>query len=195
MILAHIIAPHPPFVFGADGEAVQPRPYSTIRDDRVFLTSGRIRAWIPASRQFVVKEMTILWHPPAPWSGPPVVLLFGDRGPASMLDSNDPAKTNLRERMANPPLTRCRDRPCLRIQRFRRLTPAGFWRIAIWVQPFLLPEAAEFATLSHPYQFIPCRAAEPDRLSSTPECTATHHVCSRVRHLHSSNAAPDATFT
>jgi hypothetical protein len=108
--------------------------------------------------QFVVKEMTDLVGGLQSRPGAaPVILLFGDHGPASMLNSNDAAKTNMRERMANfaaysmPGPTPPSLYPTISALNAGRVLANRYLGAAL---P-LLPEAAEFATLNRPYQFIP----------------------------------------
>jgi hypothetical protein len=158
MILAHILAPHPPFVFEADGQAVQPQPSRTIGDDRVF--SGPREEYARGYRaqvQFVVKQMTDLVGSLQSRPGAaPVILLFGDHGSGSMLNANDPANTNMRERMANfaaysmPGPTPPSLYPTISTLNAVRIVANRYLGATL---P-LLPEAAEFATLNHPYEFI-----------------------------------------
>jgi len=88
-VFAHIIAPHPPFVFDQDGNSVQPDWEYKIFDDRQL--TGGFESYIEGYREelqyingLVIKTIdNILQHSTAP----PIIILQADHGPASLLDS------------------------------------------------------------------------------------------------------------
>jgi hypothetical protein len=98
-VFAHILAPHPPFVFGADGEAVEsertftysdgshwmahhegsPEIYQQLYRDQATYLMGRLTE--------TVAEILRVSRRPA------VIIIQGDHGPGSMLDWEDPTKS------------------------------------------------------------------------------------------------------
>jgi hypothetical protein len=100
-VFAHIVSPHPPFVFGPNGENVQPdREYS--RGDAFF--DGTVEEYISGYRgqiQYVNKlvadaVITILENSVVP----PIIIIQGDHGPAAFLDWESPQDANLDERFS-----------------------------------------------------------------------------------------------
>lgn len=102
-VVVHILAPHPPFVFGPNGEPTRPRrgPFgywdgSHFREN--IGTAEDYRAGYRDQAQYVAKRIqravdTIL----AKSDGQAIVLIQGDHGPKSELDQNSGAKTDLDE--------------------------------------------------------------------------------------------------
>jgi len=102
-VFAHIVAPHPPFVFDADGAPRSPaRPISFV-DGSHFMASGTVEEYVRGYRGqaiFVSRRLektleAILAGSPSP----PVVIVQGDHGPGSRLDQDSVAGTDLAERM------------------------------------------------------------------------------------------------
>jgi hypothetical protein len=101
-IFAHILAPHPPFVFNPDGSyRNNPFPYYANRDGSYY--PGTVQDYINGYRDQVAyvdtvmeKVITdILSH-----SNPaPIIIIQGDHGPGAYLDWNSVEKTNLDERL------------------------------------------------------------------------------------------------
>jgi hypothetical protein len=102
LVFAHLISPHPPFVFESDG---RPRPYGTqlfsLMDGNHF--PGSRAEYVEGYRdqaQFVMNRLlsaidAILSRP-----GPsPVIVLQGDHGPGSMWNWDDVASSDARERL------------------------------------------------------------------------------------------------
>ena len=100
MVFAHIIAPHPPFVFDADGTPIQPeRSYSMndgddYRGDREEYRKGYAGQVEFVNRMLAETLDAILRRS----SSPPVIILQGDHGPGGFLDWDSPAQTCLWER-------------------------------------------------------------------------------------------------
>jgi hypothetical protein len=105
IVLAHVIAPHPPFVFGAEGQPVQrdwpPFSYADGYDWR-----GR---WgtIEVYRQSYCAQATyvskLLWNAVSELlkkyhDRPPVIIIQGDHGPGSRLHWRSVEKSDLHER-------------------------------------------------------------------------------------------------
>ena len=105
--LAHVVAPHPPFVFGADGgdtSAVEKQytlsdgiTWSTLEnhgDARDY--ARRYRAQVQAITDKAEAAIDqILARSPEP----PIIILQGDHGPASQFDTNSDQPNDLAERM------------------------------------------------------------------------------------------------
>ena len=100
---AHIVCPHPPFVFGEDGEDVSPRDKSSVpTDDKGWGGLPAYRAGYRRQAIFITKRIEavvdkILAESPEP----PVILLQSDHGSGLYHEQNDLAKTDLRERFSN----------------------------------------------------------------------------------------------
>jgi hypothetical protein len=166
LVVAHILAPHPPFTFGPDGS---PR-----RPDRAFMFSegsdfpGSTAEYVEGYRDqttFMIHRLrqvieTILNRP-----GPrPAIVVHGDHGPGSMLQLNDPTRTNLSERMN---IFAAYYFPGEPDRLYSSLTPVNGARAL--ANAYLgtdlprLPDTSWFSTAMHPYDFtmVPAEAGAP----------------------------------
>ncbi len=99
-VFAHIISPHPPFVFDRSGRPIDPAGSYYIADGDDY--KGTLDDYLlgyPAQVQFVNQKLeqviaAILENS----SSPPIIILQGDHGPGSRLDWSSPAQTCLWER-------------------------------------------------------------------------------------------------
>jgi len=100
-VFAHILIPHPPFVFSATGETLPQRHKFGLRDGSDF--QGTPDEYIHGYRQqinFVNKKLEqILPKILANSSIPPIIILQGDHGPAAYLDWRSPQLNRVVERM------------------------------------------------------------------------------------------------
>jgi hypothetical protein len=103
-VFAHILCPHPPFVFGPNGETINPRgtPVFTANDGLQVVSnrSDYLRGYAGQieflDRQVEATVSGILAESPSP----PVIILQGDHGPESDLDWGHPEPDALVERFA-----------------------------------------------------------------------------------------------
>ena len=107
LTFAHVVAPHPPFVFGADGRDVSAREGAyTLNDSEGWCRleghggpdgyAARYREQVEYITSRVEDAVDrILASSPAP----PIILIQGDHGPGSHFDSGDDRPNDLRERM------------------------------------------------------------------------------------------------
>jgi len=98
-VLAHLIIPHPPFVFGPSGESLpHDRPYSW-RDGNMF--EGSLDEYRQGYRDQVAYINNVLMrlvdHLLASSETEPVIILQGDHGPRAFHVWGDPEATNLQE--------------------------------------------------------------------------------------------------
>lgn len=101
-VFAHVIAPHPPFVFDRDGNAVQPDRDYTIADGIVY---GATREeYIDGYREQLLFLNTQLENTIddilANSETPPIIILQGDHGPGAFLEWESMERTCLRERLS-----------------------------------------------------------------------------------------------
>jgi hypothetical protein len=100
LVFAHIISPHPPFVFDGSGQPIDPKRSYSINDGDDFRgEEDEYLSGYAAQVQFVNQKVeqaieTIL----ANSAQPPVIIIQGDHGPGSQLDWKSPSKTCLAER-------------------------------------------------------------------------------------------------
>ena len=102
-IFAHLEQPHPPFVFGPNGEPVQLESRFNDHDGNWLIRPGRLTVeqyhkhyvdqliFLNKKIEFVIDE--ILKNS----SRPPIVIIFGDHGPRSRLNWESSKKTDVRE--------------------------------------------------------------------------------------------------
>lgn len=103
-VFVHIVAPHPPFVFAKDGTSTNPQREFAVNDANDFREVGTIDEYVEGySNQvtYISKKVAetidgILKNSKTE----PIIIVQGDHGPASELDTYDIGKTDLWERMS-----------------------------------------------------------------------------------------------
>jgi len=104
-VLAHVMAPHPPFVFHADGSPASPaKPFSGADGSAYIKLGGNVETYrrgYAEQVQFVNRKMLdaigrILKRS----TRPSVIILHGDHGPGSGLDWDVPERSDFYERMS-----------------------------------------------------------------------------------------------
>jgi hypothetical protein len=102
LVLAHIVAPHPPFVFGPDGERMPHEGSFTMHDGSNF--PGTQAEYIRNYRdqvQFISTQMLqAIDEILASAETPPIIILQADHGPGAYLNWDDIHSTDLDERFA-----------------------------------------------------------------------------------------------
>ncbi|MFC1793239.1 hypothetical protein ACFL3Q_06590 [Planctomycetota bacterium] len=161
-VFAHILAPHPPFVFGEHVEKraenkpfrfVDASHFTKLREtnrnkyqqhykSQLIFISEKIKATIDS----ILSKSTI----------PPIIILQSDHGPGSMLDWEDPDNSYIKERMAILSAYYLPDSSDILL--YDDITPVNTFRI-IFNHYFgtdfeLLKDKCYFSTWSHPYKFI-----------------------------------------
>lgn len=106
-VFAHIMCPHPPFVFDEQGAPINPPHHYSILDANEFMqqaSSGGKQEYITGYRQqllFLDSNLKdTIEHIIAASERPPVIILQADHGPGLEVDLWCPEKTNMEERMA-----------------------------------------------------------------------------------------------
>jgi len=156
-VFAHILAPHPPFTFTPDGGFHHPaRPFS-ISDGSDYLGSrDEYVQGYHDQATYVVTRVASIVRAILSRPGPrPVIVIHGDHGPGSRLQSNDAAGTDMTERTAIFEAYYFPDRPDLV---YDSITPINLAR-ALSNQYFgtdlpRLPDVTFFSTPTHPYAFV-----------------------------------------
>jgi len=99
-VFAHIISPHPPFVFDSSGQPIEPIYSYFIGDgDDYQGTLDEYRSGYPAQVRFVNQKLEQVIDAILENSAtPPVIIIQGDHGPGSQLDWYSPTQTCLWER-------------------------------------------------------------------------------------------------
>lgn len=101
-VFLHVFAPHPPFVFGPNGEDIDPdHPYSTF-DAAEFLEFGTAEEYKTGyidQVTYVNKEILAAIQEILQTSSvPPIIIIQGDHGPGLEFDHQNLEKSNLAER-------------------------------------------------------------------------------------------------
>lgn len=103
IVYTHILAPHPPFVFYQNGDIREPEFPFTLMEGSAF-TGGQEEYWNGYREQvrFVNREIVkVIDAILAKSETPPVIVLMGDHGPASMFNWDVDAPACLWERTSN----------------------------------------------------------------------------------------------
>lgn len=159
-VFAHIIAPHPPFVFGPAGEGVQPDRQFTLFDGTDFLLVSTRDEYVRGYRDqltFITAKLRdavaeIMERSPEP----PIIVLQADHGPGSMLDWDSPQDSNLHERMAifNAYYFPDQDYEAL----YPGISPVNTFRVILnrflGTEYEILDDVSYYSTLSHPYLLV-----------------------------------------
>lgn len=161
-VFAHIEAPHPPFVFGRNGEAVKTDIMFREHDGDWLVRKGRLSRdqyvkyyvdqLIFVNARLKTAVETIL----ARSDTPPIIILESDHGPRSMLYWSEPEKTNFEECMS---ILSAYYLPADGAGYLHEdMTPVNTFRV-IFNRYFgtgyeILEDKNFFSTAGHPYKFI-----------------------------------------
>ncbi|MBX7133730.1 MAG: LTA synthase family protein [Fimbriimonadaceae bacterium] len=158
-VVAHILAPHPPFVFGPNGEERRPNTQYSYADGSHFFANGGTEdayrsgyrdqlEWLNSS---LIPQLEALCK----LQPPPILILQGDHGSKLMLDQESATQTDVREAFAN--LMALKVPEDLRQEVPMNLTPVNIFRIlmnAIFdTNSAILPNRSYFSAWSQPMQF------------------------------------------
>ena len=158
-VFAHILAPHPPFVFGPNGEAVHPHyPYDEAdasqllaRISREDYKSGYIAQLRYINRR-VIEAIDAIKRQS---KKPPIIIVQGDHGSRMNLDWESKEKSDLREPFSN--LNAYLVPPNVRKHLYDTITPVNSFRILL-TEEFgqnypPLPDRSFYCTASNPLHF------------------------------------------
>ena len=171
--LAHILCPHPPFVFGPAGEDI------SHRDDHYYLGDGnkfngmaiKPEIYVNGYRgqvNFITRRIEdVIDQILARSKEPPIVILQSDHGSGLRLNMQSKEKTDLHERMSilNAYYFPNRDYREL----YQQITPVNSMRVML--NTFfgaglkLLPDRSYYSTWSEPYEFMDVTASVRSPLS------------------------------
>jgi len=173
-VLAHVVVPHPPFVFDAQGGLPPgPRASFTLADGDAWRANNRKapedyrRAYVPQLQFVNSLTLEAVGAIQAEASRPVVILVQADHGPGSALDRDSVERTNLRERLAILSAYCFPDRDFAGL--YAEISPVNSFRVVLnrylGRHVPLLPDRAYFATWSRPYDFLPVQKAPDGGLS------------------------------
>lgn len=158
-VFAHIFAPHPPFVFDAQGAPIYPDRLFSIADGSDFFLVADRAEYVSGYKGQVLylnQKIEALVDQIMAESDPaPIIILQGDHGPGSLLDHESLENTNLAERMTilNAYYLPGKSGPDL----YPGITPVNTFRL-IFNEYFgsaypLLPDKSYFSPNSSVFQF------------------------------------------
>ncbi len=160
-VFAHIMAPHPPFVFGQNGEKVRPNTAFSLADGADFFKAGgTVGEYLRGYRSQLIyinkKLITTVDNILSKSAKPPIIILQSDHGSRIMMDWENADKTYFKETFSilNAYYLPNNIDKCL----YESVTPVNTFRI-IFNHYFdtdyeLLKDESYFSTCSHPYKFI-----------------------------------------
>jgi hypothetical protein len=104
-VFAHILSPHPPFIFDDKGQPTNPPRVFTNNDGSDFFQVGTRQEYLQGYRNQVIFTTTrirqtiqeILQNSPQP----PIIIIQGDHGSGLNLDQHSLAKTDVPDRFSN----------------------------------------------------------------------------------------------
>lgn len=158
-VFAHIMSPHPPFLFHRDGTPNDPPTPFSFRDGShhsLIRQKGYYEAGYGEQVEYISKllEKAVLDivrdNPKA------VIIVQGDHGPGSHLNWENPTKSNVKERLSI--LNAYYVPEDLKQQLYPTITPVNSFRLVFnyYFQTDIkpLPDVSYFSTWNTPYQFI-----------------------------------------
>lgn len=162
-VFVHILAPHPPFVFGKNGEFISHTKAYILGDALEFANTenGTLEEYVQGYtgqmtyiNSIVLRTVqTIL----AESETPPIIIIQGDHGPGAYLDWNSRENTNVRERFSILNAYYFAGRELESTSLYPSISPVNTFRVVL--NDFfgsdleLLPDKSYFSRYFKPYQF------------------------------------------
>lgn len=159
-VFAHLLAPHPPFVFGPNGEPVYSRGSISFADGS-WLVSAATREWYMshyiAQLQYVNKRTLQALDAILKQSKtPPIIVVQGDHGSRMNLDWESLARTDVREPFSI--LNAYYVPKNVRRHLYETISPVNTFRIILsdvfHEKLGLLPDRSYYSTADEPYGFV-----------------------------------------
>lgn len=167
-VFTHVLAPHPPFVFGPNGEPIRPHHMYAIVDGSHFMQNGGTpeeyregytgqaqtigRMMLKAVDEILAKEKT-----------PPIIVIQGDHGPKMRLDQELLEKTDISE--VFPILNAYYVPPKVRAALYPGITPVNSFRTILREQfgePLPnLPDRSWYSGWSWPFRLFEVTSKVP----------------------------------
>lgn len=160
-ILVHILAPHPPFVFGAHGEEVRPKgPFGLWDGNHYMAVLGNVETYRDGYReqaQYIAEKTLRAIDRLVQGRGQrPIIVLQGDHGPKSLLNQDALGNSDLDEAFGI--LNAYYVPEELRSRLYPSISPVNTWRLVLG---FLLgtpipngPDRSYYAPWSEPLKFV-----------------------------------------
>lgn len=171
-VFAHLITPHPPFAFAADGTAAPPKYEFTLEDASGF--PGNREEYLKGYRDQVLfineQLMAVVRSLVIDSESPPIVIIQGDHGPGAFLDWDSPESSDLSERMS---ILNSVFLPSQfdYFQAYDELSPVNNYRVilnSVFQQSFqLLPDEACFSNWVEPFEFLPVEGSGRGKLDDS----------------------------
>ena len=159
-VFAHVLAPHPPFVFGANGEPTASDPLAVPLDGSWFTARYGREAYLEGYRAqvtFVTDRLRVTLNQIlAAARRPTIIVIQGDHGPGSMVDWENPQNTNFRERMSILNAYYFPDHNYASL--YPSISPVNTFRVILrdyfGVNLPLLKDRSFFSGMARPYDFL-----------------------------------------
>ncbi|MCH8877320.1 MAG: hypothetical protein IIA89_10940 [Chloroflexi bacterium] len=161
-VFAHVVAPHPPFVFGSIGEPVNPdRPYGLFDGSDFLSEGGTTEEYIAGYRDELVYLNTLLEDTIdeilARSDPSPIIVLQSDHGPGAFLNWASASLSDLEERTSILNAYHLPDGGVDAL--YPSISPVNSFRV-IFNHYFdgdfpLLEDRAYFSSANRPYSFVP----------------------------------------
>jgi hypothetical protein len=157
-VFAHIISPHPPFVFGKQGELQSPNTSFSFNDGDHFRgTQEEYLQKYVAQLQFLNSQLKgAIDNILEASTNPPIIILQADHGPGAYLEWESLEQSNIKERMSILNAFYFPDGNYEAL--YPTITPANTFRIVINhhlnTQFKLLDDRSYFSTFKNRYDFI-----------------------------------------
>jgi hypothetical protein len=157
-VFAHVVVPHPPFVFGPRGQSVTPVGPFVLNDGNDYL--GSRQGYVEGYRGQVtfvntrIQEVVDAILSRA--RGAPVIILQADHGPGSELNWESIERTNTKERSGIFAAYRVGAR--MRARFYETITPVNAFRIVfndlLGTRLPTLPDRTFYSPWKQPYEFV-----------------------------------------
>ena len=169
-VFAHILAPHPPFVFGSNGEAINPRyPYNEADGSQLLrthqITRQEYKSRYIGQLQYINGRVLEAVDAIIRQSDrPPIIIVQGDHGSRLNVDWDSQARTDLREPFSilNAYLVPAQVRRHL----YDTITPVNSFRVLLTnlfgADYPVLPDRSFFAAAGQPLHFSEVTALIPE---------------------------------
>jgi hypothetical protein len=158
-VFAHVLSPHPPFVFGSDGTPLNPPREFSFNDGSGWVREGGRPAYLKgyaAQAQYIGARAADAASRILARNSNAVIIIQGDHGPGAHLNMNSYSDSNMRERMAI--LNAYHVPPVVRERLYAKVSSVNSFRLVLGhlfgPRMEALQDEAYFSPWRAPYDFV-----------------------------------------